>query len=351
TPAAAAPEDASLEPKIVVQLGHQSPVLAVRWVDEGRHLASLARDGSLVVWNVSSGAILDHAQVPLDPGLINPPPSEGKIDGPLRFHAFTDAPAAGTLSIAYAGVSESDAGPACPGAHHPGTRWCTYALDLATRVVRADPSLPVPASADDDASRHWPASPDGRLKPVANHADGRRGLFDPSDENIQFLEPTCTSRERCRYGVTLLSTDDSAAPLALTGEPRSYFLDADLSPDGLRLMRVEGLVNETQARVETLDLSSGSGDRSFTPERAYHHGQWLDSTRYLLGSYGYFATNDTEAALAGFPPALLVDPACAARGDCRTVESRWQMRPARDGGLVALGSLADGCYRGRPGGA
>lgn len=53
--------DVALEPKIVVQLGHQSPVLAVRWVDAGRHLASLAGDGSIVFWNVASGTILDHA--------------------------------------------------------------------------------------------------------------------------------------------------------------------------------------------------------------------------------------------------------------------------------------------------
>ena len=65
--AAAPPLDAALEPRIVVQVGHQSPVLSVRWVDEGRHLASLAQDGSIVLWNVATGAILDHAQVPLDP--------------------------------------------------------------------------------------------------------------------------------------------------------------------------------------------------------------------------------------------------------------------------------------------
>ncbi len=349
-PATTASPDAALEPKIVVQLGHQSPVLAVRWVDDGRHLASLARDGSLVVWNVASGAILDQAQVPLDPGLLDPPPREGKSDSPLRFHAFTDGPAAGTLSIAYAGVPEGDAGRACPGAHHPGTRWCTYALDLATRVVRADNGLPAPVDDQDDAARHWPTSPDGRLRPEANHADGRRGLFDPHDEHIQFREPTCTSRERCRYGVTLFATDGSTGQRALTGDPRSYFLDADLSPDGLRLVRVEGLDNETRARVETLDLSSGSGDRAFTPERAYHHVRWLDTKRYLLGSEGYGATNDTEAAMAGFPNALLVDPDCAARGDCAAVDSRWQMRPADAGGLVALGLLANNCFRTNIGG-
>jgi hypothetical protein len=342
--AATAPPDAALEPKIVIQLGHQAPVLAVRWVDDGRHLVSLAHGGSLVVWNVASGTILDQAQVPLDPALHDPPPGDFGSDPPLRFHAFTDGLTAGTLAITYAGRQGDDAADVCPGAHHPGTRWCTYALDLATRVVRADSSLPAPADDADDATRRWPISPDGQLRPEANHADGRRGLFDTSDDNIQFTEPTCTSLERCRYGVSLFATAGSAAPLALTGEPRSYFLDADLSPDGLRLVRVEGINNETQARVEVLDLASGSGEPTFSLERAYHHVLWLDATRYLVGSYGYGATNDTEAAMAGFPPARLVDAACAARGDCPAVESRWQMMPSEEGGLVALGSLAGGCY-------
>ena len=327
-----------------MQVGHQSPVLSVRWVDEGRHLASLAQDGSIVLWNVATGAILDHAQVPLDPLLLLP---VGAKDARLRLRAFTEGPVAGTLAIAYAGSNEADAGRACPGAHHVGTKWCTYSLDLSTRVVRGDTALQVPAQDTNDPTLSWPTSPDGLLRPEANHADGRRGLFDTADENIEFPEPSCTSLKRCRYGVTLFSTDDSTAPSALTGEPRSYFLDADLSPDGLRLVRVESLFNETRARVETLDLSSGSGGRAFTPERAYHHVRWLDATRYLLGSNGYEATNDTESAMAGFPPALLVDDDCAAGDDCTAVESRWQMRSAEGGGLVALGSLASGaCFKG-----
>ena len=339
-PAAIAPSVApqpAIEPKIVVQLGHQSPVLAVRWIDAGRHLASLARDGSIVLWNVADGTILDHARVPLDPALF-----EGD-EAPLRFHAFADAPDAGTLAITYAGTADRDTERACPEARQPGTRWCAYALDLATRIVRADPGLPLPAASANTTASYWPISPDGRLRPEPNHANGRRGLFDLSDEHIDFPDPTCVSPQRCRYGVTLLPTG-GGAPRALTGEPRSYFLDADLSPDGLRLVRVEGLQSETRARVETLDLASASGDRTFEPARAYHHARWLDATHYLLGSHGYDATNDTDAAMAGFPPALVVDAACAARGDCPTIDSRWQMRPLADGGFVALGSLASGCF-------
>lgn len=341
-PAAIAPTAApqpAIEPKIVVQLGHQAPVLAVRWIDDGRHLASIARDGSIVFWNVADGTILDHAQVPLDPSLL-----QGE-EAPLRFHALIDGRLAGTFSIAYAGAVERSLESDCPGAHLAGTRWCGYTLDLATRVVRGDQGLPVPAEGAHAAASHWPTSPDGRLRPEPNHANGRRGLFDLSDENIDFPDPTCVSPQRCRYGVTLLPTG-GGAPRVLTGEPRSYFLDADLSPDGLRLVRVEGLINETRARVETLDLGNGSGDRAFTPERAYHHVRWLDATRYLLGSHGYDATNDTDAAMAGFPPALVVDAACAMRGDCRAIDSRWQMRPVAGGGFIALGSLGFACFRG-----
>ena len=336
--AATTSPDPALEPKIVVQLGHQSPVLAVRWIDAGRHLASIARDGSIVLWNVASGTILDQARVPLDPALF-----DGE-EAPLRFHALVDGRVAGTLAIAYTGSAE-DAGRNCPGAHHPATRWCTYALDLATRVVRADPDLPPPADGATNVASHWPTSPDGRLRPEPNHANGRRGLFDLADDNIDFPDPTCVSPQRCRYGVTLFASDNSAPARALTGDPRSYFLDADLSPDGLRLVRVEGLVNETRARVETLDLSSGAGERAFAPERAYHSVRWLDANRYLLGSHGYDATNDTEAAMAGFPPTLLVDPACAARGNCTAIDPRWQMRPVSGGGFVALGSLEFACFR------
>lgn len=331
------------EPHIVMQLGHQSPVLAVRWVDGGRHLASLGRDGSLVLWNAATGTILDHAQVPLDPDVLDPPP--GAPDSPLRLHAITDGPAPGTLTIAYAAATEADAQRACGDARHAATRWCTYAFDPATRTVRADGGLPPPSAATPTVADLWPTSPDGRMRVAANHADGRPGLFDLSDDHLAFTDATCVSAARCRYGVTLSATRGSGAPRAFTGQPRSYFLDADLSSDGLRMVRLEGLDNETRARVETLDLSADTGDAAYVPERAYHHVRWLDATRYLLGSDGYVATNDTDVAMAGFPPAQLVDPACSAKGACESIASRWQALPAGDGALVALGSLADGCFR------
>lgn len=340
-------EQAALEPRIIVQLGHQAPVLAVRWVDGGRHLVSLAADGSLLIWDIANGTILDHAQVPLGPQQLI---ADGEREPPLRFHALADGPVAGTLAITYAGMSENNAKLACAEAFHPGTPWCTYALDLATREVRADAHLPEPASvAAGDASR-WPTSPDGRLRPEPNHGNGRRGLPDLADEHFGAVDPTCTSVQRCRYGVTLLASDDSTPPRALTVDPRGYFLDADLSADGLHLLRVVSPFKEQGTRVEALDLSNGSSEPVFAPKRAYHQVRWLDATHYLLGSEGYAATNDTPDAMAGFPPALRVDAACAARNDCPAIGSRWQMQSAGDGDLIALGVLGSSCFRGRFGG-
>lgn len=320
---------AALEPKIVVQLGHQQPVVAVRWVDGARHLVSLAIDGSIVVWNVDSGAVLDRAQVPLYPEVLNLPPSYsfGRTYRvvPLRFHAFTDGPVAGTLSITYAGVAESDAERICPDAYHPGTRYCTYALDLATREVRADKGLPIPADAASSAALHWPISPDGRLRPQA--------------------KPVCVKWGRCHHGVIIFATDNSTKPRELIGNPRSDFLDVDLSPDGLRLVRLKDRDINNRARVETLDMSSGSGDRFFMLERPYHEVRWLDEKRYLLGSHGYEIKNKKGYTL-GVSPTLLVDSACAARGDCTGIEGFEMIRPVDAGGLVALWSR-EGCSRGQ----
>ena len=355
TPAATAATpspDAALEPRIVVQLGHQSPVLAVRWVNQGHHLASLARDGSVVIWDVASGAILDHAQVPLDRVLLV---GDRKARALLRFHGFTEGPTAGTLGIIYTEISEGAAARSCTGAHHSGTPWCTYALDLATRAVRGDTSLSVPAEiapasvAGKDA-RHWPISLDGRLRPEPNHGNGLRGLPDEADENFGTDDPTCMRIEQCRYGVSLFATGGNSPPRVLTVDPRGYFLDADLSPDGLRLRRVLRPFGKSGTRVETLDLSSGNAEPDFTSMRAYHQLRWLDAAHYLLRSEGYGATNDMEDAMAGFPPALLVDPACTARGTCTAIDSRWQMQPANEGGMFALGSLTDSCYGSRFGG-
>jgi WD40 repeat protein len=336
---AAINQDASaIEPRIVVQLGHQTPVEAVQWVDGGRHIVSLSGDGALVFWDVASGAILDHAQVPVAPA-------------GLSFQEMKPGAEPGNLAIVYHAVGgvEAAAG-VCPTAARNAGGWCGYTLDLATRVVRPDNMVTTPDSyatpGHRDDAKYFPLSPDGKLRPAQNHADGQPGLFDPTDEHLQFADPTCISRERCRYGVNLIPVN-GGAPIRLTGNPRSYFLNADIDDDGRNLVRVEGLLNDTRAQVETLDLVNGSAGRTFEPERAYHRIGWIGRDRYALFSEGYAATNDMPDALAGFPKALVVDQGCAAKRTCATIDSHWQMQPLDDAGsFVAAGSI-DSCYRGR----
>ncbi|KRA84472.1 WD40 repeat domain-containing protein [Altererythrobacter sp. Root672] len=335
-------------PRIVTQLGHQMPVDAVAWVDQGRHLVSLAEDGSLVFWNVATGAILDHAQVP------TAQTHTLGIAG-LSFQELKPGPEPQTLSIVYyigEGINGSTDN-VCPEEARGEGRWCSYSLDLATRVVRPDKSVPTPQAysreRQDDRDLNFPLSPDGKLRPEPSHGDGQRGLFDEVDENLVFEDPTCISIDRCRYGVNLFPAGGEAGaegePIKLTGSPRSYFLDAEVSADGRRLVRVEGLNNDLQARVETLDLVSGAGGRAFLPERAYHRVNWLGEQNYALFSEGYDVTNDMPVAQEGFPPALVVDPACAAAGTCPAIDSYWQMQALDDAGdFIGLGSL-EPCYR------
>lgn len=342
-PVATAPVDrgaTAVEPRIVVQIGHQAPVQAVQWVDGGRHLLSLARDGSVVVWSVATGTILDHAQVPAA--------ALADDDGAgLSFRRLLPVADGKSLQILYAVKPGSEA--ACPAKARAGKGWCGFSLDLASRTVRPDGKVArLAPPGGDDAAGNFPLSPDRALRPEPNHADGRRGGFDQTDDHLQFEDPTCVSLRRCRYGVSLFPVTGTAAPIRLTGNPRSYFLDGDLSADGRHLVRVEGLMNDTRARVETLDLASGTAGSAFQPDRAYHRVGWLGAARYALFSEGYAATNDTPEAMAGFPPALVVDPACvAAAGRCAAVDSHWQMEPLDDAGsFIAIGSLA-GCYRTR----
>jgi len=331
-------------PRIVTQLGHQTTVSAVAWVDQGRHLVSLADDGSLVFWNVATGAILDHAQVPTAGthtlGIIG-----------LSFQELKPGRDPGTLAIVYYikdGINGSTDG-ICPAEARGEGRWCTYTLDLDTRVVSPDKAVPRPQAyswpREIDQTLNFPVSPDGKLRPEPNHADGLRGLFDDSDDHLQFGDPTCISTDRCRYGVNLYPVEGDGDPIKLTGNPRSYFLDADISADGRRLVRVEGLNNDTEARVETLDLVSGTGDQPFVPGRAYHHVNWVGEQSYALLSDGYAAENDMPAAQQGFPPALVVDPACAAAGNCQTIDSYSQMQSLGGAGsFIGVGELAD-CFR------
>lgn len=316
-------------PKIVVQLGHQAPVEAVLWAQGGRDLISLGRDGSIVVWDVAHGAVLDHGQVPVAEG--------------LNLASFLPGADGRTASILYTARDG-----ACAPKADGGPGGCAFSLDLATRAVTAMTAATTVTAAPGSARFDpFPLSPDGRYRPSRNHDDGKPGLFATNDDNLQFADATCASLTRCRYGVTLTPVQGDGPPILLTGMPRSYFLDADISADGRQLLRVEGIGNDTETRVEAIDLTNGARHPAFVPQRAYHHVTWLDERRYALLSDGYRATDDTPDA-SGFPATLVVDPACAnanRRTACASLPAYAFMQAIDDeGGFVGAGSLAD-CFR------
>lgn len=110
-------------------------------------------------------------------------------------------------------------------------------------------------------------------------------------------------------------------------------------------MRVEGLANDTDARIERLELVNGSRMQAFLPHRAYHRIAWLNDDRFALFSDGYSPANDMPDAMEGFPPALIVDPQCARAGQCPAIESYRDMKPLdSNGSFLGVRALGD-CYR------
>lgn len=316
-------------PKIVIQIGHQAPVVAVLWANRGRSLFSLADDGSIIVWSPLTGDILDRAQLPFS----------DQTDKDVRQLASfaTDADERVAV-IAYRTNTQ------CPQPARAADGTCRFTLNLATRAITAGGTAPASASAD-----LFPLSSDGRYRPIPNHDDGKAGLFDPSDEYINFDESGCVSRERCRYGVNLNPVSGGGSVIKLTGSPRSYFLDVDISPDGRQMIRLESLASATKARVQWLDLTNGLAQPKVETRMAYHRLMWLDANQYAVFSRGYQATDDLNTGF-GFPPAMIVDRECANLNldrPCRTVPAHALMQPLDNkGGFIGAGSLANFCYFG-----
>ena len=71
-PAATTATNVALEPKIVLQLGHAHPVIAVRWINGYRNLLSLGEDGAIMIWDTQTGAIVDQARIPVNGDPVDP---------------------------------------------------------------------------------------------------------------------------------------------------------------------------------------------------------------------------------------------------------------------------------------
>lgn len=330
-----------LKPEIILQLGHQAPVSAVRWVNGGKHLVSLAEDGSIVFWDAQSGIILDRVQVPGT--WLNEQNSRR-----LYYYNFDVGRNGKTAALIFTEdgknrITEPDF---CPLAANRGGFWCSFSLNLETREIIGDQTVIIPDDLQDAGDEEpFPLSPDGLLRPRPNHDNGIHGLIDPNDEHYAFNDSTCTSRDRCRYGVNLVPQDEDQQIIALTGSPRSYLTDVDVTADGRHLVKIESLKNDTESRIETLDVYSSTETNGFLPGRPYHDVRWLSEGRYTLFSNGYVATNDMPKALEGFPPALIVDQDCAKDDSCSAVESYGDMQAlSGENQFLGVGSLS-GCFK------
>ena len=332
-------------PRAIVQVGHQAPVLAVLWAQQGRVLFSLAEDGSIVAWDVPGQRIIDHAQVPLpkDTRLALKPREFESKPKEIRLNGFVVDADGWAARIAYTAPGD------CPlDAKKSDGGICNFALNMATRFVGPMDG----ATTEPQAQTDWfPASPDGKWQPRPNHGSGIDGLLDRSDEHLQFDEADCTSIERCRYGVNLHATGAASTVIRLTGRPRNYFLDTDLSADGQRLVLLESLRNETDARVQVLELRSGARKKALALQGPYHRVRWIDGEDFVLSSYGYAVTDDIEEHLEqGVAPSILVDSRCARTGSvdgCLKMPAHGLVRPIGGSGrFIGTGSLR-GCFRAR----
>ncbi|MXO59841.1 hypothetical protein GRI89_09845 [Altererythrobacter salegens] len=209
---------------------------------------------------------------------------------------------------------------------------CNYELEDAVRGIDGS-----------DLTRFFPASPDGSRQPRPNFDDGKPGYASIYADRGPLLDfSTCPSINTCRFGVTLFGPGEV---IELTGEPPSYFRDADVSSDGRQVVRVAQLGEAST--VDVLDLGSGQDSRTLTLERPYHRVNWITPGRFALFSEGSIVSPMMRDMMRALPPALVVDPQCKDTERCAGVESYSGMEPVDDvGGFLGIANL-DHCHASR----
>lgn len=308
--------DTAPEPKIVLQFGHAQPVIAVKWLNGSSHLLSLGEDGAIVVWDVATGAIVDQARIPVEGD-----PSEAKY---LWFQDIRAEEGGERLSFMYT-VNPQNDGEICPKAALGEDRRCSYSLDLATRKVTPDGTLPAAdrpvTHGRTDAALNFPLSPDGRMRPVAY----RPGSGDMTLVVASTRDYGCDRTEQCNYPIQLEAVGGSAAPRTLQGNLRSMLYDVGLSADGHRLVKLEATNAFNGTRVEMIDIAENSAAPPMILDRHYTEVLMLDDDRFAIMSDWDMPGSSPEYGVLGSAPVLVVDPDCARAGTCSGLESHQQM--------------------------
>lgn len=315
--ATAVSPDAALEPKIVLQFGHGQPVVAVKWLNGSRHLLSLGEDGAIVVWDTQKGTIVDQARIPVDGD-----PAEAKY---LWFQDIRADASGDRLSFLYT-VNPQNVDELCPKAARGASGQCSYSLDLATRRVTPDGTLPAPAKPVEygrtDIALNFPLSPDGRLRPVAY----RPGTDDLALVVSSTKDYECDRTEQCNFLINLENVDGSAAPRTLQGNRRSMLYDVGLSADGHRLVKMEATNAFNGTRIEALNLADGSAAPPMILDRHYSEVTMFDDDRFAIMSDWDMPGSSPEYGVLKSAPVLVVDRDCARDEDCPGLESYQQMQ-------------------------
>ena len=325
--------ESTVKPKVVVQLGHQKLVRAVQWINEGSNLVSLGEDGSIMFWDASTGSIVDHAQVPL-----NGDPDDLQF---LWFQDFRLADDRKSISIFYH-VAEDGILDSCPLAGRGKRGWCSYSLNLGTRKVKPDGGLTPPETFTKlgrwDEGRNFPLSPDGQWRPVT--AQYPMMIAAPGvapNDRPQADDSECDRTVQCDYPINLVAVSRKRKTLTLHGNPRSLVYDVDVSADGRQLVKLEALEAFNRARVEALDLASGSAQLSNDLDRHYDQVWALSNDRYALHSNGDSPGTTPQFGVLQMPPTLLVDRKCMPSGSCPKLQSYEQMTPfGEDGSFLGV---------------
>ena len=302
-------------PDITVQVGHQRPIDAVAWLNEGKHLLSLASDGSMIVWDVERQVILNRTQVPVNWRNLG-------LGDCMRPEALRVDDSMHTVTVSYLLERSDGAGlmsqlDDCPNlVEESNSRWSfsfdtrSLALEDLSRSTLSDDEmrralemLRVPEYwkqrqewedeqdwLSDLREAYFPVSPDGKWRPKVDRswAVSRDSidLHPELTEVIEELEAGCPPGQPCQFrasrpwGLIVRRVGDSEE-LALTGNSQSILTDGDFSPDGKTLVLIQG--SQSSPRVEELDLAEGMrllDSHEF--ELPFNEVAWLDAERYGL---------------------------------------------------------------------
>lgn len=270
-----------IAPRIVLQSVASEPEVAA-WSPDDRYLITArAATRELLVWDVTSGDIVNRVALPSHGDYVDFAAMEVGADGrTVRIEAAVIEP---------------------EGACRPAL----YTIDLATaKVTSAASTALLDPCTPEDFDRTAAKTP-------ASHKAGWR-LLDASQTGFDNPNPTIAAPG-------LYAFDAHNALIHAFAKPRPLSFDAAaMAPDGRRLALVDSDPASGKSRIEVFDLPTSQRGAGLSRDAEYGSVEWIDDDRILLTS-GYdglrrFETPDIPSKRDDdpAPPDLIVDSASGA---------------------------------------